>query len=714
MDHRKREKSYFNASLDASKQRLTSTRSRTTSTSSISNEKQPPQEAPEETKEDTTAQKHQHLKALLQAKSSLRRKIVEEHQKTQEKTGAVTTTKDEENTATAIAVDTTRRVEGVQSSSDPIIRSTKPLHQPIGFGGLVQRMASVTREQRNEFEAAAQAKGHPVAKTLGHSQAHVQNRIRATEHPVFVLSLPGSASVTASNYFKCGWNRSSENDTENHNHEVAFYWTHRTNKNNKDDKEKIPIGQCLQENTQIHKLDNPLEGCGTSRIWSSMGYVTSPESTSSTEQCFFPSWNEQTMRHLSQYYPNATFVLVTQSPESWSDGLTSKFRKNLVENCGNANSEAPVPTSADASSDEWMELYEWHQQSTRQFMMHRPDLHYLEVSLESQDSSTTLYHEFGLSKQCWQPPNHDTYKEYNMPLQASESRDDAVAQLPYPILVASLPKSGTTSTQRFFQCGLGYYEAGHHWTHNYTSDKPMKIGKCMERNMLAGRDLFEDCGDYNIWADTGYLDNPTRPKAGVPKPGCYFPTLHGGLEAFYKSYPNGTLMNVLRDPQQWYNSAIKWRRLPERMAKQCHDKPIVGGDGSGGFPKPGSSVSSWIDFYNWHTQHVRDFALAHPSISYVEVSLEGENTGRILQNITGIPESCWGDCNPDKSKGKCGVLKDVRGYKGRLHDAQEGYSESEDDAGNDTELENRKWSEIEGKFNKLKDTPVKIINGKIQ
>jgi hypothetical protein len=224
-------------------------------------------------------------------------------------------------------------------------------------------------------------------------------------------------------------------------------------------------------------------------------------------------------------------------------------------------------------------------------------------------------------------------------------------------------------------------EAGHHWTHNLTSDAPVKIGKCMEDNLQNNQSIFQDCGDFKVWTDTGYMDDPKpsrkmilrRNKRNVSrarnqsraasnategdehqveKLGCYYPTMHGGMEHFYQSHPTGTILNVIRNASQWYDSAMSWRKLPERLAKQCD-----------GFPSPDSSSEAWIDFYNWHTQHVRDFAQQHPSLAYLEVSLEAPDTAKRLQSYTGIPDFCWGNCNPDPTNGKCGVLGKMERYK---------------------------------------------------
>jgi len=184
----------------------------------------------------------------------------------------------------------------------------------------------------------------------------------------------------------------------------------------------------------------------------------------------------------------------------------------------------------------------------------------------------------------------------------------------------------------------------------------------MEQNINQNRSLFAECGNFKVWTDTSYLDDPLTKRVPGEDPSCFFPTLHGGLEAFAASHPNGTLMNVIRNPEEWYRSAMKWRKFPERMAKQCSLSNSQQLDNRSGealsIPAPGSPQKDWVNFYKAHSKHVRDFAAQHPSLTYVEVKLEDADTGKKLRDKAGIPEFCWGDCHPTKGGGPmCGVLR---------------------------------------------------------
>lgn len=79
----------------------------------------------------------------------------------------------------------------------------------------------------------------------------------------------------------------------------------------------------------------------------------------------------------------------------------------------------------------------------------------------------------------------------------------AKLKVPTPIFVPSLPKSGTTTTHQYFQCGG---QSSAHLAARNGNDI-FKIGRCAQRNVMAGRAPFSGCGDYDVWTDTGRNDS---------------------------------------------------------------------------------------------------------------------------------------------------------------------------------------------------------------
>ena len=45
---------------------------------------------------------------------------------------------------------------------------------------------------------------------------------------------------------------------------------------------------------------------------------------------------------------------------------------------------------------------------------------------------------------------------------------------------------------------------------------------------------------------------------------------------------------------------------------------------------------------------IRQFVHDRPSITYIEVKLESADTGRILEEATGITAGCWRKCKPEE------------------------------------------------------------------
>ena len=203
-------------------------------------------------------------------------------------------------------------------------------------------------------------------------------------------------------------------------------------------------------------------------------------------------------------------------------------------------------------------------------------------------------------------------------------------KVPFPIFVASLPKSGTTSIARYFYCG-------NIWTaHTFvnTEDyRQMRIGECFQQNVQNKKPPFEKCGRYHVYSDAGYV----RDKR------CYYPSVHG-LQALYDSYPNATILLVKRSSDAWLKSIQKWKKgfLLKKWTK-C-DK----------FPDKNASDNDVALFYQWHASNTRQFAASHPSITYIEILLEDDNNGteigKQLEEKIGINASCWGHHNSHEKR----------------------------------------------------------------
>jgi hypothetical protein len=200
-------------------------------------------------------------------------------------------------------------------------------------------------------------------------------------------------------------------------------------------------------------------------------------------------------------------------------------------------------------------------------------------------------------------------------------------QLNLPIFLASLPKSGTTTTAAYFFCGG--YRAAHFWS-RVKGKGTFMVGECMQRNIAQGQPPFQECGEYQAWTDTGYASEDS----------CYFPSIDG-LDAIYQAYPNSTLMLVVRDTKSWFKSFSTWGKDLYDRWKRCNATNMP----SRLYSKA-TKLNDFEKFYEWHQDMVRTFARNHPSLTYVEVKLESPETPKILEDAFGIRKNCWGKCDP--------------------------------------------------------------------
>jgi hypothetical protein len=275
------------------------------------------------------------------------------------------------------------------------------------------------------------------------------------------------------------------------------------------------------------------------------------------------------------------------------------------------------------------------------------------LTLEEDDAIEELYF---IPHQTTSSSSNNTVAAQEMAAQDIEARRNiqltdvrVPLKIPTPILLASLPKSGTTSVWKYFMCGGRsashlFAKINENWsnksilgTGNLVIGNTISSGLCMQWNSLAGRPLLKGCGDYDVWTDTGYLAYLKQ------APACYYPAIEG-LEDWYKSYPNSTIMLTTRSVDSWVHSASRWKG--GSLVRKWHRCHLTNVD-----PDNPKRRKPMAQFYEWHVELIREFARKHPSITYIEVALEDPNIASILHAKTGIPSSCWGDCKPET--GRC-------------------------------------------------------------
>jgi hypothetical protein len=200
-------------------------------------------------------------------------------------------------------------------------------------------------------------------------------------------------------------------------------------------------------------------------------------------------------------------------------------------------------------------------------------------------------------------------------------------KVPFPIFVASLPKSGTTSIARYFYCGKIWTA---HTFVNTQNGKQLRVGECFQQNMDVGKPPLENCGRYHVYSDAGYIRGDR----------CFYPSVHG-LQAFYDAYPTATILLVKRDSSAWLSSIKKWKggALLKKWAGTCDQ-----------FPAKKATDDELEQFYEWHAANIRTFAKDHPSLTYVEFNLEESDIAQQLQETIGVNASCWGHHNSHEKR----------------------------------------------------------------
>jgi Sulfotransferase domain len=505
------------------------------------------------------------------------------------------------------------RNEGAKQSTSAVDEAS-PRIALISAIQSTTNVTSVSPEQKSEkVENINHFEGCDLDDTSSSSKKSMSNRI-TRESPVFVLSLPNNGGVSIQHYFKC-----SGLDERT----IGRLFTTKDLCNANLYKRRT-IGKCMWGNIRRAYMENrsidPLADCGEHLVWTEMEYISksSPAEFNALGRraCFFPTMQSYALQNLFDAYPNATVIHVRRDPEEWYKTLSPGEKERWPRWCNHGtaveNAVLQFP-EANATKEEWIHFYEQHTKFVRRHAEEHPSITFIDVDLETNASETsrTLNQRLGIPESCW--------------TDRALRKDNRPRDIRYPIFVPSLPKSATSTIQSYLNCGMGYLEGVHQWTHRENETKPVRIGECMLDNIHRNRSVVEGCGDHKHWSDIGVV----RPSM------CYYPSVHGGLEAIYQAHPFGTILNTIRDARSWYESAKKWAKLLKRWSIECE-----------GFPPLSANATDWIDFYNIHTQQIRDFARTHPTMTYVEVDVDNKTETRdILAENFAFPDRCWGHVN---------------------------------------------------------------------
>jgi len=416
-----------------------------------------------------------------------------------------------------------------------------------------------------------------------------------SQENVFVISLPGSGTDELKQYFRCG--HQLEKLSENSEMVTA----------------------CAATNLRLHRP--MVENCGKQTVWTDdIGGLYN------SSKCLYPSI--EALGNLATNYPKSRFLyLRLNETRRWLVDVRPHrlIRKGWYQQCDGFPKIRP-----EDDEDVWMNLYTDHVRDTTLFAAKR-SLRFTELIVESHDTGIALEDLFGIPSRCWPEPNQDS---------STHRTNVGRNKLPTPVLALSLPKSGTTSIQKYFNCAQPR-SASHHWS-SLQNGSLVKHGECLGENHRHGRPMLDGCGEYITWSDMGgvyHVQNDT----GQNTWDCFFPSVNG-LDNIARYYPIASILHVVRDASAWYDSLSLWNngRLMQQLAAECK-----------GFPNT-TEKDEWLRFYEEHKEKIRRFAKENPSITFIEASLEDSTTPQLLEDSVGISGTCWGDCIPDaRLKKRC-------------------------------------------------------------
>ena len=184
----------------------------------------------------------------------------------------------------------------------------------------------------------------------------------------------------------------------------------------------------------------------------------------------------------------------------------------------------------------------------------------------------------------------------------------------------------------------GMYSAAH---------DPTFCGNCLRDNILEEQSPLAGCGDFQVWAQ---MDGPWRDGQ------CFLPQLWA-LNRIHDAYPNATFLLPTRSPDQWVKAmsqgnGTEWLGPLRGYFRSCN-LPTCG-------PACVNSDGQFANFYEEHSETIRNFAMKYPSHKLIEIDAEDDGAGAKLAAATGLDATCWGE---KKCRASCSFWRDLRKQK---------------------------------------------------
>jgi hypothetical protein len=210
-----------------------------------------------------------------------------------------------------------------------------------------------------------------------------------------------------------------------------------------------------------------------------------------------------------------------------------------------------------------------------------------------------------------------------MPEPTPKNESPKLPSFQLPILVMGMPKTGTTSIQRFFQCNRTDVS---HWMCSVKDRNELTMcGKIIQSNIEQGLPPFHTM-NHAVYAQMDYVDYDGS---------CYFPQVEA-LEELHKYYPNATMILNTRNITKWVASVRNYHQMGQRFVS-CNMTGLPSG--------VGDRDKELIEFVERHYENIRRFVRRHPSHRLVEIDIESDESADIMTKTFHVPAHCWGHAN---------------------------------------------------------------------
>jgi hypothetical protein len=186
---------------------------------------------------------------------------------------------------------------------------------------------------------------------------------------VFVIGLPKTGTTSLHEFFKCGGRSSA-------------HWRCVG---------KRRCGECIEFN--VRRGRPPVQGCGDFDV-----YAQIDVDADGNHSCYFPQIDA--LATLYRHYPRATYILNTRPFDHWNRSIHHwhDMYKRLRYKC-----RWPFVQAND--TDFFRRLHRQVQLHARSFQREHPEMHLVDIDIESNVTGRVLSSEFGIPEACWTQKN---------------------------------------------------------------------------------------------------------------------------------------------------------------------------------------------------------------------------------------------------------------------------------------------------------------------